>query len=141
MNIDQITNELKNLSDKINLIDNNVKFNIQMYWAVLAVMVAVIGTAIYFLIKQFVNYTFNKEISKIDDRIEIVVRKILREEFKEFKEKEVNCKIDKNSLINNTSANIKGFPLDATVANYLAKEINKIKKDIKILKDNEKTTL
>lgn len=141
MNIDQITNELKNLSDKMNLIDNNVKFNLQMYWAVLAVMVAVIGMALYFLIKQFVNYAVNKELSKIDDRIEVVARKILREELKEFKEREVDIKINKNHLVCNSTANIQGFPLDATVANNLAQEINKIKNEIDKLKDNEKTTL
>ena len=43
MNIDQITNELKNISDKINLIDSNIKFNIQVFWSVLALIVAVLS--------------------------------------------------------------------------------------------------
>lgn len=64
MNIDQITNELKNLSDKINLIDNNVKFNIQIFWGVLALIVAVLGIAIYFLVKQFINHTIETELDK-----------------------------------------------------------------------------
>lgn len=83
MNIDQITNELKNLSDKINLIDNNVKFNIQMYWAVLAVVVAILALAVYFLVKQFINHTIETELDK------------KLEELKENLLKEINCDNEK----------------------------------------------
>lgn len=76
MNIDQIANELKNLSDKMNLIDNNVKFNIQIFWGVLALIVAVLGIAIYFLVKQFINHTIETELDK---KLEELKQKIVKE--------------------------------------------------------------
>lgn len=141
MSIDEIEKQLEYLSDKIDLINTNLQFNIATFLAILALAITITGMALVLLVKNIVNKKVEQELNKIDYRIKVFISKILMEELKEFKEKEVNCKIDKNSLINNTMANIKGFPLDATVANDLAKEINKIKNDIEILKNNEKTTL
>ncbi len=83
MNIDQITNELKNLSDKINLIDNNVKFNLQMFWAVIAVIVAVLALAIYFLVKQFIKNTIENELDKkLEELRQRIVKEITYEDEK-----------------------------------------------------------
>ncbi|MBY6935178.1 hypothetical protein FDB44_17515 [Clostridium botulinum] len=64
MTIEQIEYELSKLSEKINLINDNVKFNIQILWGVLALIVAVLGMAIYFLVKQYIKSTLESQLEK-----------------------------------------------------------------------------
>lgn len=80
MTVEQIEYELSGLSEKINLIDNNVKFNIQILWGVLALIVAVLGMAIYFLVKQYIKTTLDLQLK---EQINIVKKGIIEDLQKE----------------------------------------------------------
>lgn len=113
MSIEKIQEQLEYLSDKIDLINNNLQFNINMFLAIIGVALVISGGALMILVKNIVNKRVNDELDKIDIRIENITRKIIREELEEFKKREVDNKIDKSRIINNCIANQEGFVLDA----------------------------
>lgn len=80
MTIEQIEYEISKLSEKIDLIDNNVKFNLQMFWGVIAIIVAVLGMSIYFLVKQYIKSTLDSQLENQINNIKGTLLKELKNE-------------------------------------------------------------
>ena len=82
------SNSFESLSEKIDIIDDNIKFNINLTWTILGFVVASAGVALYNLCKIWVN-----------KQVEYLMKqngKKLRDEMKERRKelKEVNKKIE-----------------------------------------------
>ncbi|AIY81567.1 hypothetical protein U728_1237 [Clostridium botulinum 202F] len=67
MTIEEIKQQLDFLSDKIDLINANLQFNITTFLAVLAIAIALTGTALVLLVKNIVNKRVNDELKKISE--------------------------------------------------------------------------
>ncbi len=82
MTIEQIEYEISKLSEKIDLIDNNVKFNLQMFWGVVAIIVAILGMSIYFLVKQYIKSTLDSQLeNQINNVKETLLKELKNEDF------------------------------------------------------------
>ncbi|WP_251860382.1 hypothetical protein [Clostridium sp. Marseille-Q2269] len=64
--------EIDALSDKINTINQNVQFNITLMWAIAAVVVAIVGFAIYFITKEWTKKCVKKELEEMRNDINIL---------------------------------------------------------------------
>jgi hypothetical protein len=62
MSNDLLQEKIESLSNIISQIDDNVKFNITTMWGVFGIAIAILGGAAYFLIRNMINDTINKEI-------------------------------------------------------------------------------
>lgn len=72
--MNDLLSKIDSLEKQITLVQNNVNFSLTITWTILAVVVAVIGVALYFLAKTWFNYRFTQEASKIDDKIKNYVK-------------------------------------------------------------------
>ena len=81
MTIEEIKQQLDFLSDKIDLINANIQFNITTFLAILAIAIALTGAALVLLVRNIVNKRFNEEIKNIeeqrDKKIEEATNKII----------------------------------------------------------------
>ncbi|NFG60526.1 hypothetical protein [Clostridium sp. CMCC3677] len=68
MTIEEIKQQLDFLSDKIDLINTNIQFNITTFLAILAIAIALTGAALVLLVRNIVSKRFNEEIKNIDDQ-------------------------------------------------------------------------
>lgn len=62
---DGISSKVDNLEKLFNLNQQNINFNLILTWTVLGVMVAVIGIALYFLAKMWVDKAVKENLEKI----------------------------------------------------------------------------
>ncbi|ACD23819.1 hypothetical protein FDE76_01465 [Clostridium botulinum] len=69
MTIEEIKQQLDFLSDKIDLINVNLQFNITTFLAILSIALVIAGTSSVILAKYLFNKRFDIEIKKIDDKI------------------------------------------------------------------------
>lgn len=60
------------LSDKINTINQNVQFNITLIWSIAAVVVAIVGFAIYFITKEWTKKCVKKELEEMQNDINVL---------------------------------------------------------------------
>jgi hypothetical protein len=60
----EITQKLNDMSDMIQIVDDTVKFHIGTMWTVVTVLIAILSTAGFFLLKNFVEKAVNVEIDK-----------------------------------------------------------------------------
>lgn len=67
MTLEELKQQLDFLSDKIDLINANLQFNITTFLAVLALAIALSGTALVLLVKNIVNKRVNEELKKIGE--------------------------------------------------------------------------
>lgn len=69
MELSQLASEVSNLKEMVNLIDNTVKFHLQMQWAVLAFIVAASGAALYVMARYWVAQAMETKVKEIKDAI------------------------------------------------------------------------
>lgn len=67
--MDNIGDKISFLEDKINLINQNVQFNINLTWTLFGVIIATAGAALVFLAKILVDKVVKKELSIMEERI------------------------------------------------------------------------
>ncbi|MFL0197015.1 hypothetical protein ACJDU8_15820 [Clostridium sp. WILCCON 0269] len=67
--MNELLQKVDSLEKQISLVQNNVNFSIGLIWTILGVVVAIIGLALYFLIKMWFNKRFDEEVLKIDNKI------------------------------------------------------------------------
>lgn len=66
MTLDELKIQIDHLSDKIDLINSNLQFNITTFLAIMSVALVIAGGALILLVKNIVNKRFNEEIKNID---------------------------------------------------------------------------
>ena len=69
LDVNQLAIQLNNLIETVKLIDSNVKFNIQMQWAVFAFVIASTGAALYFLAKSWFHTVMETKEKEIYERL------------------------------------------------------------------------
>lgn len=85
MTIEEIQKQLDYLSDKIDLINSNLQFNITTFLAVMALVITITGFSIGLLVKNIVNKRFNEEIKNIDNQRDKKIEESVNEIRKDFK--------------------------------------------------------
>lgn len=80
MTTEEVKQQLDFLSEKIDLINGNLQFNITTFLAVLAIAITITGVALVLLVKNIVNKSVNKELIKMRED----VKNELRIELKEY---------------------------------------------------------
>lgn len=68
MTLEQLKIQIDNLSEKINLINSNIQFNINTFLTIVGVALVIAGGALMLLVKNIVNKRFNEEIKNIDNQ-------------------------------------------------------------------------
>jgi hypothetical protein len=63
--MEEITNKLVNLEEKINLINQNTQFSINLFIGILGIAIAIAGVALYKLAKMWVAENVDKELREI----------------------------------------------------------------------------
>lgn len=77
MELQELLKEINYLKDLIQIVDSNVKFNMQMILGVLVFIVTVIGTSLYFLAKTWFKNTIEARVKEIEKN----VRKSINKEY------------------------------------------------------------
>ncbi|NFC89522.1 hypothetical protein EXN13_18110 [Clostridium botulinum] len=75
MNIDisSLQQQINSLSNRINYIDETIKFNISTFLTTLAIALALAGGAAVIIAKHLFNKKFEEEFKKIDEKIKLFV--------------------------------------------------------------------
>lgn len=66
--------KIEYLEKLINVVQQNVNFSLGLTWAILGVVIAAIGVAVYFLVKVWFDSRFKEESEKIDIKIKNYIR-------------------------------------------------------------------
>lgn len=83
MTIEEIKQRLDFLSDKIDLINSNLQFNINTFLAILALAIAITGVALVLLVKNVVNKRVEIELNKNIEKLkENIIKEITYEDSK-----------------------------------------------------------
>lgn len=69
-----ILSKTEYLEKLINVIQQNVNFSLGLTWAILGVVIAAVGIALYFLVKIWFDSRFKEEAEKIDIKIKNFIR-------------------------------------------------------------------
>ena len=64
-----MANEIKNIWEWIFYVDSNVKFHMQMQWAVFGVTVTILGASLVILARSWFKSSINKQLKKIKREI------------------------------------------------------------------------
>lgn len=82
MTIEEIKQQLDFLSEKIDLINANLQFNITTFLAVLALAIAIVGVALVLLVKNIVNKRVEEQLDKkIEEIKKSIIEGLKKEEF------------------------------------------------------------
>lgn len=63
--IKELLQKVDSLEKQISLVQNNVNFSLGLTWTILGVVVAIVGVALYFLAKTWVDKRVDAEIGKL----------------------------------------------------------------------------
>lgn len=74
MDISSLQQQIDFLTDKVDLINQNIQFNINTFLTVLAIALAIAGGAAIVLAKYLFNKRFEEEAKKIDEKIKNYVK-------------------------------------------------------------------
>lgn len=148
-----VTNNIdiaNSLDDKINLINQNVQFNINIMWVILGVVVATSGVALYALAKMWVNKRVESELATIRDSIKRELSIELKSELKEYiKDNQQFQWASGTSVVYNNEVMINGLIMGKMSAEHLPIKLDvfsvstnkKIEHDYEVRSDGQTGTL
>lgn len=82
MTIEEVKQQLDSLSEKIDLINSNLQFNITTFLTILTIAIAIAGVALVLLVKNIVNKSVEKELIKMRESIKNELRLELKDYIK-----------------------------------------------------------
>lgn len=75
MELNELLFQIDNIKEIINIIDNTVKFHIQVMWGAIAFVVAAAGASLYFLAKHWFTSTLEIRLKQLEQEIKKSIAK------------------------------------------------------------------